>query len=261
MRDMNTKNDYIAVFDSGVGGISVLRHLRAELPNERFLYFGDSANAPYGTRPTAEIRDLTLAAAEKLMDRGLKALVVACNTATSAAIEDLRQRYPELIVIGIEPALKIASDRFPGGNVGVMATPATRREKKFARLLHRFADHCQVVKLPAAGLVELVEAGKGNGIEAEELLRPLLEPYYGKLNAVVLGCTHYPFAAKAISKLLGPDTVLLEGGPGTARETKRRLAVAGLLRDGSGKIIMENSLGCVQTVELCWSLLDMGGSQ
>lgn len=256
MRDMNTKTDYIAVFDSGVGGISVLRHLRWELPDERFLYFGDSANAPYGTRPTAEIRDLTLAAAEKLVARGLKALVVACNTATSAAIEDLRRRYPELIVIGIEPALKPASDRFPGGNVGVMATPATLREEKFARLLHRFADHCQVVKLPAAGLVELVEAGKGNGTEAEELLRPLLEPYHGKLDAVVLGCTHYPFAAETISRLLGPDTVLLEGGPGTARETKRRLSAAGLLHDGPGEIVMENSLNCARTAQLCWSLLE-----
>ena len=253
---MNTKKDYIAVFDSGVGGISVLRHLRRELPNERFLYFGDSANAPYGTRPTGEIRNLTLAAAEKLMERGLKALVVACNTATSAAIEDLRRRYPELIVIGIEPALKPASDRFPGGTVGVMATPATLREEKFARLLNRFADHCQVVKLPAAGLVELVEAGKGNGSEAEELLRPLLEPLYGKLSAVVLGCTHYPFAAGTISRLLGPDTVLLEGGPGTARETKRRLTAAGLLHDGPGEIVVENSLNCARTVELCWSLLE-----
>ena len=253
---MNTKKDYIAVFDSGVGGISVLRHLRRELPNERFLYFGDSANAPYGTRPTGEIRNLTLAAAEKLMGRGLKALVVACNTATSAAIEDLRRRYPELIVIGIEPALKPASDRFPGGMVGVMATPATLREEKCARLLNRLADHCQVVKLPAAGLVELVEAGKGNGIEAEELLRPLLEPLYGKLSAVVLGCTHYPFAAGTISRLLGPDTVLLEGGPGTARETKRRLTAAGLLHDGPGEIVVENSLNCARTVELCWSLLE-----
>ena len=256
MRDMNTKNDYIAVFDSGVGGISVLRHLRKELPNERFLYFGDSANAPYGTRPTAEIRELTLAAAEKLMARGLKAMVVACNTATSAAIEDLRRRHPELIVVGIEPALKIASDRYPGGMVGVMATPATLREEKFARLLNRFADHCQVVKLPAPGLVELVEAGKGNGPEAEELLRPLLEPYCGKLRAVVLGCTHYPFASDTISRLLGPDTVLLEGGPGTARETRRRLAAAGLLREGPGEVIMENSRNCAQTARLCRELLE-----
>jgi glutamate racemase len=253
---MNTKKDYIGVFDSGVGGISVLRHLRRELPNERFLYFGDSANAPYGTRPTEEIRSLTLAAAEKLVARGIKALVVACNTATAAAIEDLRQRYPDLIVIGIEPALKPASDRFPGGTVGVMATPATLREGKFARLLHRFSNHCQVVKLPAAGLVELVEAGKGNGAQAEALLRPLLEPYHGKLDAVVLGCTHYPFAAGTISKLLGPDTVLLEGGPGTARETKRRLTAAGLLHDGPGECVIENSLNCDRTAQLCRLLLE-----
>ena len=253
---MTRNNEYIAVFDSGVGGISVLRHLRRELPEERFLYFGDSANAPYGTRPTEQIRALTLAAAEKLMDRGCKALVVACNTATAAAIEELRRLYPDRIIIGIEPALKIASDRYPGSAVGVMATPATLREEKFARLLHRFADHCQVVKLPAAGLVELVEAGKGNSPEAEALLRPLLEPYRGKLSAVVLGCTHYPFANQAISRLLGPDTVLLDGGPGTARETRRRLAEAELLRQGRGEITIENSAASAEMTALCRALLE-----
>ena len=253
---MNTKQDYIAVFDSGVGGISVLRHLRQALPQERFLYFGDSANAPYGTRPSWQIRDLTMAAAKMLMDRGCKALVVACNTATAAAIEDLRKAYPDRIIIGIEPALKIASDRFPGGTVGVMATPATLREEKFARLLSRFADHCRVVKLPAAGLVELVEAGKGNGAEAEALLRPLLAPYCGKLDAVVLGCTHYPFAGEAISRLLGQDTVLLDGGAGTARETRRRLEAAGLLHDGPGEVLIENSSGCPDMTARCYALLE-----
>ena len=246
----------IGVFDSGVGGISVLRQLLRELPNERYFYFGDSANAPYGTRPTEEIRALTLAAAEKLVARGIKALVVACNTATSAAIEELRQRYPELIVIGIEPALKPASDRFPGGTVGVMATPATLREQKFARLLDRSSNHCRVVKLPAAGLVELVEAGKADSAETLALLRPLLEPYAGKLDAVVLGCTHYPFAAKAILEILGPKTMLLEGGPGTARETKRRLAASDLLWEGPGEIRIENSLGSERITALCQSLLE-----
>ncbi len=253
---MTNKQDYIAVFDSGVGGISVLRHLRAELPKERFLYFGDSANAPYGTRPTEQIRALTLAAADRLMARGCKPLVVACNTATAAAIEELRKKYPDNIIIGIEPALKIASDRFPGGTVGVMATPATLREEKFARLLRRFADHCQVVKLPAAGLVELVESGNGNGTEAEELLRPLLEPYRGRLDAVVLGCTHYPFAADVITRLLGEKTALLDGGAGTARETRRRLTEAGLLNDGTGEIIIENSANCTQMTALCRALLE-----
>ena len=253
---MTNKNDYIGVFDSGIGGISVLRHLRAQLPNERFLYFGDSANAPYGTRPRSEIRALTLSAAKMLMDRGCKALVVACNTATAAAIEDLRCRYPDKIIIGIEPALKIASDRFPGSAVGVMATPATLREEKFARLLSRFADHCRVVKLPAAGLVELVEAGKGNSAEAENLLRPLLAPYKNQLSAVVLGCTHYPFAAGTIAKLLGENTVLLDGGPGTARETRRRLTEAGLLNDGPGEVIIENSASSPEITARCRALLE-----
>lgn len=253
---MNTKNDYIAVFDSGVGGISVLRQLWREMPEERYLYFGDSANAPYGTRPTAEIRALTMAVAEKLMARGIKALVVACNTATSAAISELRQRYPDTIIVGIEPALKPASDRFPNGTVGVMATPATLREQKFARLLERFSDHCHVVKLPAAGLVELVEQGKANSPESEALLRPLLEPYAGKLDAVVLGCTHYPFAAETILNILGRDTLLLDGGAGTARETRRRLAAAGLLRQGEGQLLMENSLGSQRICELCHRLME-----
>ena len=253
---MTNKNDYIGVFDSGVGGISVLRHLRAELPDERFLYFGDSANAPYGTRPTEQIRALTLAAAEKLLARGCKTLVVACNTATAAAIEDLRRSYPDKIIIGIEPALKIASDRFPGSAVGVMATPATLREEKFARLLHRFEDHCRVIKLPAAGLVELVEAGKGNSGEAEALLRPLLSPYKDKLSAVVLGCTHYPFAAGTIGKLLGDHTVLLDGGPGTAQQTRRRLTEAGLLNEGPGEVIIENSLNCPEITARCRALLE-----
>jgi len=253
---MDTINQYIGVFDSGVGGLSVLRHLRQELPCERFLYFGDGANAPYGTRPTGEIRDLTFAAAEKLMARGIKALVIACNTATAAAVKELRQTYPDTIIIGIEPALKLAADRYPGGTVGVMATPATLREGKFARLMERCADHCTVVKLPAAGLVELVEAGKANSPESEELLRPLLSPYAGQLDAVVLGCTHYPFAADTIGKLLGPHTAILDGGKGTAQHTRRRLTEAGLLRSGDGEIIIENSLNDRKTIDFCYSLLE-----
>lgn len=252
---MASKKDYIAVFDSGVGGISVLRHLRRELPGERFLYFGDSANAPYGTRPTEEIRDLTMAAAEKLMARGIKALVLACNTATAAAIKDLRLRHPDAIIIGIEPALKMATDRWPGGSIGVMATPATLREGKFARLMARCAEECAVVKLPAAGLVELVEAGKANSLESEELLRPLLEPYANQLDAVVLGCTHYPFAAPTISRLLGGNCAVLDGGHGTAVQTRRRLEEAGLLENGSGELIIENSLNSQEMVDFCYKLL------
>ena len=151
---MNTKEDFIAVFDSGVGGISVLRHLRRLMPGERYLYFGDSANAPYGTKTKDEVEALTFAAARRLMTRGVKALVVACNTATSAAIHDLREAYPDTIVIGIEPALKLAYDRYHGGGIGVMATPMTLREEKFEALMHRYDQSCRVYKIPAPGLVE-----------------------------------------------------------------------------------------------------------
>lgn len=239
---MNAKNDYIAVFDSGVGGISVLRHLRQALPGERFVYFGDSANAPYGSRPTAEVRALTLAAVEKLLrEYPLKALVVACNTATAAAIGDIRAAHPELIVVGIEPALKVAADHFPGGRVGVLATEVTLREEKFDTLLHRFDEEVTIFKIPAPGLVELVEEGRVDTAETEALLKRVLGPYQGKLDAVVLGCTHYPFARAAISRVLGSHVVLLDGGEGTARETRRRLEQAGLLACGSGEIIIRNS--------------------
>ncbi len=238
---MNSQSDYIAVFDSGVGGISVLRQLLRILPDERYIYYGDSANAPYGSRPTEEVRQLALAAAERLLARGVKALVVACNTATAVAIRDLRQAHPDTIIIGIEPALKVAADHFPHGRIGVLATPVTLAGEKFRQLSHRFDGDCRMVPILAPGLVELVEEGKANAPESEAILRPLLEPYIGKLDALVLGCTHYPFAAPTIAKILGSGTKLYDGGEGTAREAKRRLEAAGLLHRGSGKVIIENS--------------------
>ena len=237
------KESYIAVFDSGVGGVSVLRELRRLMPGERFYYFGDSANAPYGKKTTDQVRALTLEAGRKLLvDHDCKALVVACNTATAAAIGALRKKYPDLIVIGIEPALKLAADSFPGGRIGVMATQVTLREEKFDVLLHRFDAGCTVTKIPAPGLVELIEAGQADCAETDKLLYQMLSPHIGKLDALVLGCTHYPFAAKAISRVLGTEVALLDGGDGTARETKRRLQNAALLREqGEGELILTAS--------------------
>ena len=239
---MNRAN--IVVFDSGVGGVSVLRHLRRMLPKENFLYFGDDANAPYGARSTRQVQELTLAVAEKLLSQGpAKALVVACNTATSAAITLLREKYPDKIIIGIEPALKPAADRFPGGHIGIMATRVTLREKKLMDLMARYGENCTVSRIPAPGLVELVEQGLGNAPQTEELLRPILEPYRDKLDALVLGCTHYPFAEAVIAGILGEKTLLLDGGEGTARETRRRIAAAGLLYEGeeAGMVRIEHS--------------------
>lgn len=240
---MNTRQDYIAVFDSGLGGLSVLRHLRRRMPGERFLYYGDSAHAPYGVRSRAEVEALTLSTAERLMSWGLKALVVACNTATSAAIEPLRAKYPDLIVVGIEPALKLAADRFPGGRIGVMATPVTLREEKFCHLLTRYAAKCQVYKIPAPQLVPLIEEGRVDTPIMEQTLHGLLDPFADKMDALVLGCTHFPFASHAMERLLGPRVAVLDGGDGTARETLHRLEAADLLEKGPGQLILENSLG------------------
>lgn len=254
---MNSKQDHIAVFDSGLGGISVLRHLVAQMPGERFLYFGDSANAPYGSRTTEEVRQLTLAAVKKLTtEYSLKALVIACNTATAAAVEDVRRAYPELIVIGIEPALKVAADHYPGGRIGVMATEVTLREEKFDLLLHRFDENCTITKIPAPGLVELIEAGKVEGEELEAHLHTILDGFIGKLDALVLGCTHYPFAAKTIGHILGPEVTLLEGGGGTARETKRRLAEKGLLEEGEGSVTILNSAQDPSMIRRSWQRLN-----
>jgi glutamate racemase len=252
---LNQKSDFIGVFDSGVGGMSVLRQLVKFLPNERFLYFGDSANAPYGTKTTEEVRRLTLQNANMLLNRGVKALVVACNTATSAAINDLRQRHPDAIIVGIEPALKLAADRFPTGKIGIMATAVTLREEKLSHLQERFPD-AQVTKIPAPGLVELIEKGKADSPETKALLQKILAPYVGKLDALVLGCTHYPFVKDAIAAILGDTTQLLDGGEGTARQTKRLLEQAGLLHSGLGSVTIENSLGTPELLMLSYDLLD-----
>ena len=233
----------IGVFDSGVGGLSLLRELRRLLPNEDFIYYGDRANAPYGAKTHGEILEISKGIVDVLLSRGAKAIVVACNTATAAAVKELRKKYPGFIVIGIEPALKVAADHYPGGRIGVMATEVTLREEKFASLMQRYEGSCRVYKLPAPGLVELIESGKADSPETDELLRALFDACPEKLDAVVLGCTHYPFASNALRRVLGEAVALLDGGDGTARETRRRLAAADLLRSGEGELIMENSLG------------------
>ena len=251
------KHSYIAVFDSGVGGVSVLRELRRLMPGERFYYFGDSANAPYVKKTTGQVRDLTLAAGKKLLeDHDCKALVVACNTATAAAIEDLRAKYPDRIIVGIEPALKLACDRHPGGTIGIMATDVTLRERKLAALMERVKRDCTVIRLPSPGVVELVEAGKCDTPEAVALMEQILGPYADKLSALVLGCTHYPFMKNAMGQVVGDSVELLDGGEGTARETRRRLLEAGLLHEDRGDLIVENSSEDPAKIRLTHLLLD-----
>lgn len=221
-------SDYIAVFDSGLGGLSVLRELQQLMPNERFLYFGDRKNAPYGVKTTEQVRQLTLDAAEKLMARGCKALVVACNTATAAAIVQLRETYPDKVIVGIEPALKPAAEAFPTGPIGIMATEVTLREEKLSVLMLHYPN-TELIRIPAPGLVERIEEKQ----PVCPLLEEILLPYKGKLKALVLGCTHYPLVKDEIQKIL-PDTVLFDGGAGTARQTRRLLDAKKLLHAGPG---------------------------
>lgn len=229
-------DNFIAVFDSGVGGISVLREMVRMMPQEDFLYFGDSANAPYGTKTTAEVRDLTLGFVKRFLDEGAKAIAIACNTATSAAVRDLRQLYPNVPLVGIEPALKPAAEQHPNGRILVMATPMTIREEKFHLLLSRYEDAAEVIPLACPGLMEYVEAGQADSEEVRDFLRELLAPYLKEgLAAVVLGCTHYPFVMHRIREVLGEDVAIYDGGEGTARELKRRLSEAGLLKPENGR--------------------------
>lgn len=224
----------IAVFDSGLGGISVLKELLRLLPNENFIYYGDTANAPYGVKSAEQVRELTFSVYERLKNRGIKAFVIACNTATSVAVAALREKYPRDIIIGVEPALKPAVLCAQHPTVAVLATPLTLKEEKFATLMGRFGDDAEVIPFACPGLVEFVERGEIMGDGLQEFLNGLLTPLKREqLDAVVLGCTHYPLVKDAIVEALGGKVLVFDGSAGTARETKRRLESAGLLNNGS----------------------------
>lgn len=234
----------IGVFDSGLGGISVLRACVALLPRENFLFFGDSANAPYGEKPLEEVRRLTVAAVDRLLAQGVKAIVVACNTATSAAIGLLRQAHPELPIIGIEPAVKPAAQADNSSSVIVMATPLTIREDKYQRLAASFCDQADVISLPCKGLAEMVEQGIFDGPVLDAYLQELLLPFrYCNVDYIVLGCTHYPFVRQAIARNFGRPVSIIDGSDGTARQLRRQLNAAGLLttRSGFGTVTFQNS--------------------
>lgn len=247
----------IGVFDSGVGGISILRELVRLMPNENYIYFGDSANAPYGTKTLEQVVDLVCNDAEYLYNKGIKALVVACNTATSAGIGLLRKRYTEIPVIGIEPALKPAVLSAEHPTVLVMATPMTLREEKFRCLMQRFEEKAEIIPLPCPGLMEFVERGELQSEALEQYLYHLFAPYE-KVDAVVLGCTHYPFVRRTIQKVLGNETMLFDGGEGTARETRRRLEELKLLNpsEKQGNVIFENSAKEEVLGKLCVDLFN-----
>lgn len=227
-------NRPIGVFDSGVGGLSVLRALRAELPNEAFVYVADSGYAPYGERDDDHVTTRSHTIADYLLEHHqIKALVVACNTATAAAIKSLRASHPTLPLVGIEPALKPAAAASESKVVGVMATRGTLQSSKFQALLASLQGQSRFVLQPCDGLAIAIEHNDATEIGAlcADYTRAMgsfgLEP--GQMDTLVLGCTHYPFVESVLRQHIGPDVRLLEGGAPVARQTRRLLEAAGLL--------------------------------
>jgi len=253
---MDLTRNPVGVFDSGVGGISTLRDMIRELPEERFIYYGDMANAPYGTKRTAEVIACVRNVVEKLTARGIKALVIACNTATGAAAATLRRELT-IPVIGMEPALKPASEMRKDGSVLVLATPLTLRQEKFENLMRRYGEGA--VKVPCPGLMELVEADDGAG--ALHYLQDLFSRYpLDRVDAVVLGCTHYVFLKDMIRDLLPERVAITDGNAGTARQLRRVLDQNGLLnREGPGSVELETS-GTERDLALMCRLLDVSSA-
>ena len=281
----------IGFIDSGLGGISVLKEAVKLMPEENFIYYGDSLHAPYGVRPTQEIKELTYAVVEKLLAMGIKGLAVACNTATSAAVRSLRLDYPELPIVGIEPAVKPAVEASHGGRILVMATPMTIQQEKFHKLLERYQDQAEIIPVPCEGLMEFVEKGDLESDFLNQYFSKVLLPFVtSDTETIVLGCTHYPFLRPHLRDFLNRTVQcgqegnaarglshidLIDGSFGTARELRRRLAVKGLLRGQEGAkeagnrcmtendcgrnlhITFLNSMPGKEMIERSWKLLDL----
>ncbi|MBQ9156644.1 MAG: glutamate racemase [Eubacterium sp.] len=251
---MADKNDPIAVFDSGMGGISVLKEMVSLMPEEDFIYFGDSVNAPYGMKSVEDVRALTIDHIRYFIkEQSAKAIAVACNTATSAAVKKLRELYPEVPLVGVEPAIKPAVNSCAHPKILVMATPRTLAEEKFLNLEHLYDSQAVIYPLPCPGLMEFVEQGILSGEQLEEYLHNLMDPYLGKdLTGIVLGCTHYPFVRRTIAKIAGPNVEIFDGSLGTARELRRRIHAAGLgqSQEHKGKVDFLNSSDDPKKIEL-----------
>lgn len=214
----------VAVFDSGVGGLSVLRHIRALLPHEHLLYLADQAHVPYGPRPASEIAAFTQAIAGFLLHQGAKLIVVACNTATAAALGALRQHFPRVSFVGMEPAVKPGATRTRTGKVGVLATAGTFESQRYASLMSRFARDVTLYENPCTGLVLLIEEGRLVDPQTQQLLASCLGPMLAAgIDTLVLGCTHYPFVLPLIEALVGPDVIVIDPAPAVARQTGRVL--------------------------------------
>ena len=215
----------IGVFDSGVGGLSVWREIARQLSHENTLYLADQARVPYGSRQLAEVRELSAGITRFLLGCGAKTIVIACNTASAAALHHLRRTFPDVPFVGMEPAVKPAVEQTHNGVVGVIATQATFQGELFASLVERYAGDVRVLTQVCPGFVEAVEAGALDTPETESLVREYLSPLIkAGVDQLVLGCTHYPFLRPVIERVVGAELAVIDPAPAVARQTARLLA-------------------------------------
>jgi glutamate racemase len=241
----------VGVFDSGIGGLSILQALRAELPQSRFMYIADSGHAPYGERSDAHVMARSRAIMAELLSRQVQALVIACNTATAVAIEQLRADYPDLPIIGVEPALKPALALSQTRRIGVMATRSTLASAKFKVLLASLAGQAEFVLQPCDGLADAIErsAGSDDTLEINALCAKYTQSMgsfgaaSGQIDTLVLGCTHYPFAEAQLHELLGPQVQLVSNGTAVARQTRLKLAESTLPAATQAQALDAEALG------------------
>ena len=258
---MKNCDSAIGVFDSGLGGISVLKELVSLMPNEDFIYYGDSLHAPYGTKNKEEIIQRCLEICDFFISKDVKAIVIACNTATSAAVNILRDTYKDIPIIGMEPALKVAAEDKENNNIVVMATILTLKEKKFNNLMNKYSDKNNIIKMPCPELVNIVENDK---LDDTDLINNQIKEYFKDINletldSIVLGCTHFVFFREHLSNLLNKRTCIIDGNNGTARHLKEVLEENKNLnvRNEKGEITFINSCYDVKYIELSKRLFNL----
>lgn len=226
-------SDWIGVFDSGLGGLAVVREIAFTLPDERIFYFGDTRHMPYGTRRLDEIREFSLAIAQRLIHLPAKVIVVACNTASAAALASLREAFPEKMFVGMEPAVKPAALNSKTGVIGVLATPATFGGKPFKRLQELFGCGTEIISRPCPGLADAIETYGPSAPEVAALLDTFITPLLPRgIDHLVLGCTHYSLAEAAIRKCAGPGISIVDPSPAVSRRVRQVLSESGLLAKG-----------------------------
>ncbi len=227
----------VGIFDSGIGGLTVAEAIRQALPQERLLYFGDTAHVPYGPRALEEVRAFSFAITEALLAKGCKLIVIACNTASAAALGEARAQWPHVPFVGMEPAVKPAAEHTHSGVVGVIATVATFQSALYASVVDRFAHGVEVLRQPCPGLVKQIEAGEFDTPRTEAMLRGWIEPMLARgIDALVLGCTHYPIVRPLIERIVGPGVRVIDPAPAVARQVERLLHERGLDAMGDGGI-------------------------